>query len=35
MAIVPVTFFYYKMINNYLETQIKENFPYEPTLSKK
>ncbi len=28
---VPVTFFSYKMINNYLERQIKENFPYQPT----
>ena len=25
-------FFSYKMINNYLERQIKENFPYQPTL---
>ena len=32
MAIVPVTFSITKMINNYLETQIKENFPYEPTF---
>ena len=25
-------FFSYKMINNYLERQIKENFPYQPTF---
>lgn len=30
-TIVPFTFFCYKMINNYLERQIKENFPYQPT----
>lgn len=35
MAIVPVTFSITKMINNYLETQIKENFLMNQLLSKK
>ena len=30
-TIVPFTFSVTKMINNYLERQIKENFPYQPT----